>query len=433
MLGTPSNYFTYTTNGGVVSSFGYPALPILVAAVAEKLTGGSQAVPIADLVALMLATVALFKLLPNGRRGAAVILCVCFPMLSTLALSGLNETLAMAALVPVAFAWTSTGESGALSRGDRLRAICFGLALSTNQLTWFIAPFLLGGIYLLRRGPLGSRRARRLALQYLGLAAIVFVVINAPFFLWGPSAWLRGIAAPLVQHAIPFGQGIVTLTLFLRIGGGAVRAFDYAALFLYLASLVVYLFRFRSLARACFLLPLAALFLSGRSLAGYWMSSVAVIALGALTAHARSIAGAAQLEAPARWRLPRWAGRGATAAVFLPAIAFLGIALGTPQPLTMQVVRARAGSGGRASVLWVQARNRSGQTLRPHFGVNITGHVVLWRTTRGPAALAPGKSAAFRLAAPHGLGAPTNGVPFVVEAFTASPETISSTGQISSG
>ena len=431
VLGTPSTYFTYKLTGGIVNSFGYPALPVLVAAVFVKLTGGNQTVPIADVFVLMLATVAVFKMLPRDRRGAAVILCVGFPMLSTLALSGLNETLAMALLIPVAFRWTSTAQTGALSRADRLRAVCFGLALATNQLTWFIAPFLLGGIYLLRSGPLGARQARRVTLTYLGLAVAVFAVINAPFFIWGPVFWLRGVAAPLVQHAIPFGQGSVTLTLFLRMGGGAVDFYDYAAACLYLAVLVVYLVRFRTLARACFLLPLAALFFSGRSLAGYWMSPVAVIAVGALTSQERQIALAAQLAAAARRGVPRMVGRAMMPALFLPAVVCLAVALASPQPLTMRVLIARNPGGvGSVSELLVSVHNRSDGSLRPHFAVNITGHAVLWRIARGPSVLGPRRSGVYRLIAPNALGSPPLGAPFVLQAFTSSPRTISSTGQI---
>jgi hypothetical protein len=262
----------------------------------------------------------------------------------------------------------------------------------------------------------------------------VFALVNAPFFLWGPVFWLRGIAAPLVQHAIPFGQGIVTLTLFLRIGGGAVDAYDYAAVCLYVALLIIYMVRFRTLARACFLLPLAALFLSGRSLAGYWMSPIAVIAVGALTSEERPIAQAAQLAAPARWALSRSARWAAGVALFVPAVVCLAVALATPQPLTMRILAARStGRGGSVWELQALVRNRLDQPVRPKFAVNITGHAVVWKITHGPAVLAPSRGAAYWLVAPNALGSPPNGAPFVLEAFTDSPRTISSTGQVRRG
>ena len=422
---TPSRYLTYTMSGGIVSSFGYPALPLLIVTPFVQLTGGGQAVPIADVVVLMLATVATYKLLPRERRGAAVILCVAFPTLGTFALAGLNAVLAMAALLPVAARWTTTGERGSLTRGDKLTAICLGLAMATNQLAWFIAPFVLAGIYLLRRGPLGARQARSVTLRYLGLAVAAFAVINAPFFVWDPGAWLSGVAAPLTQHAIPYGQGLVGLTLFLRLGGGALHAYDYAAALLYVALMVLYLVRFRTLARACFLLPLAALFISGRSLSEYWMAPIAVIALSALTGDDRAIARAAQLTVR-RLRSPS-ARQAALAGLFLPAAVFLGIALTTPQPLSMRVLSARS-SGALDSVreLRLFVRNTSDQALRPHFATNVTGQAIVWDIVNGPAVLRPGAAATYRLVAPDASSMPANGSTFVVEAITASPRTISS-------
>jgi hypothetical protein len=428
---TQSPFLTYTTNGGFVSSFGYPALPILVGAAFVELPGAGQAVAISDVFVLILAMVAVFRLLPEGSRGVAVILFVGLPGLSKFATSGGTETLAMAAMVPVAAGWTGTGASGALTRADRLRAGCFGLALATNQLAWFMAPFLFSGIYLLRSGPLGARQARRVTLRYGWIAAAVFAAVNAPFFVWGPVAWLHGVLAPLTQHAIPFGQGLVSLTTSLRLGGGTMDAYDYAAGFLYLALLIIYLFRFRTLARACFLLPVVALFVPDRSLSGYWLTPIAVIVVSVLTADERLIARAAQLRLPARWPVPGWARQAPVAALFLPAVICLGVALAAPQPLTLRILSAlHRRHMGKVQEVWVLAHNRSDQALEPHFAVNVIGHTVLWRTTDGPAVLGPSRSAVYRLVAPSGFATPVINSPFVLEAFTPSPQTISSTGQI---
>ena len=423
---TPSRYLTYTMSGGIVSSYGYPALPLLIVAPFVELTRG-QAVPIADVVVLMLATVFAFKLLPKERRGAAVILCVAFPALEGFALSGLNSVLAMAALLPVAARWTTAGQRGSLSRGDRLAAVCLGLAMATNQLAWFIAPFPLAGMYLLRRPALGGRRARKVTLGYLGLALAAFAVVNAPFFVWNPGAWVSGVAAPLTQHAIPYGQGLVGLTLFMRLGGGALYAYDYAAALLYVALFVVYLARFRTLARAGFLLPLAALFVSGRSLSEYWIAPVAVIALSVVMADDRAISRAAQLPLALRRLAGPAAQRAVVAGLFVPAVICLGIALATPQPLTVRILSARSSrTFDSVEEVGVSVCNTSDQALRPHFATNVSGQAVVWNIARGPAVLAPGTVAAYELRAPDASSMAPNGSPFVVEAYTASPRTISS-------
>lgn len=423
---TPSRYLTYTMSGGIVSSYGYPALPLLIVAPFVELTSG-QAVPIAEVMVLILATVTAFKLLPKERRGLAVILCVAFPGLGEFALSGLNAVLAMAALLPVAARWTTAGQRGSLSRGDRLAAICLGLAMSTNQLAWFIAPFPLAGMYLLRRPTLGAPRARKVTLGYLGLALAAFAVLNAPFLIWNPGAWVSGVAAPLTQHAIPYGQGLVGLTLFLRLGGGALYGYDYAAALLYLALFVLYLARFRTLARAGFLLPLAALFVSGRSLSEYWIAPIAVVALSVVMSDDRAISRAAQLTLPVRRLAGRMAQRAVLAGLFLPAVICLGIGLATPQPLTVQILSARSvRTLDSVRELRVFIRNTSDQALRPHFATNVSGQAVLWNIAHGPAVLSPGAAATYRLLAPDASSMPPNGTPFVLEAYTGSPRTISS-------
>ncbi|MFL5823358.1 MAG: hypothetical protein ACJ764_07955 [Solirubrobacteraceae bacterium] len=422
---TPTKYMTYTMTGGVVSTFGYPALPLLVVAPFVELTGGGQAVPIADVFVLMVATVILYLQLPRAWRGLAVVLCVGYPILATFAFIGVNVIMATTALLVVAHRWTSVGESGRLTRGDGLRALALGLALATNQLAWFIAPFLLSGIFLARRAHLGSRPARRLTLGYLGIAVATFAVINAPFFLWGPSAWLHGVAAPLTQHAIPYGQGIVGLTLFLRLGGGLLDAYNYAAGLLYVALLVLYVARFRTLGRAAFALPLVALFFSGRSLAEYWLTLIAVVAISVISADGPTIRSVPPLAALRR--LSRPAQRVVAVGLFLPAAACLALALGTPQPLTVRILVAHSSHLLRSvDRLRLLVHNNSEEPLQPHFATNVTGQAILWETTRGPKTLAPGSDAVYSLTAPDASSMPANATPFVVEAVTGAPRTISS-------
>ena len=425
----PAKYATYTMSGGMVSTLGYPAFPVLLAAVFVKLTGGGQAVPIADVAALIVATVLVFRALAPGWRGLAVVVCVGFPILTSFALAGMSAIIMMAALVVVATRWTSVGETGALSRADRLRGVALGLALASNQLAWFIAPFLLTGIYLVRRGQLGPRAAVRLTAGYLGWAIGTFAAVNAPFLLWDPGAWLAGVLAPLTQHAIPYGQGIVGLTLFMRIGGGALETLTYAAGCVYVALLVLYAVHFRRLARACFVLPAVALFMSPRSLSGYWMMLIAVILVSVVTSDEAALRGAWQLGQGARQSWLRRPPRITVAALFLPAAACLAVAFGTPQPLSMTVLSARSDTTlERVKQITVAVSNRTDAPLRPHFATNSAGQATpFWSITSGPAVLAPHASASYRLTAPDIEAMQPNGTQFLVVAVSDTPRTISST------
>jgi uncharacterized membrane protein len=425
----PAKYATYTMSGGMVSTLGYPAFPVLVAAVFVQLTGGGQAVPIADVAALIVATVLVFRALPPGWRGLAVVVCVAYPILTSFALAGMSAIIMMAALVVVASRWTRVGETGALSRADRLSGVALGLALASNQLAWFIAPFLLTGLYLVRRGQLGPRAAVRLSAGYLGWAIGTFAAVNLPFLLWDPGAWLSGVLAPLTQHAIPYGQGIVGLTLFMRIGGGALEALTYAAGCVYVALLVLYAVHFRRLARACFVLPTVALFLSPRSLSGYWMMLIAVILVSVVTSDDAALRGAWQLGQGARRSWLRRPPRIAVAALFAPAVACLAVAFGTPQPLSMTVLSARSDTTfERVKEITVAVGNRTDGALRPHFATNAAGQATaFWAITSGPPVLAPHASASYRITAPDLEAMQPNGTSFLVVAVSDTPRTISST------
>lgn len=420
---TLGKYATHTMTGGLVTTYGYPAVPLLLAAPFVLLTSGGQAIPIADMGILMVAIVVIFRQLPAGWRSLALVLCVGFPTLSGFALAGVNAIMAMTLLVVAVYRWTSTGQGGRLAGRGRLQAVALGLALGTNQLAWFLAPFLLTGIYLVRAGELGRTPALRVTGRYLGLAVGTFFAVNLPFIVWGPSAWLHGVASPLTQHAIPYGQGLIDLTLFLRVGGGALDAYNYGAALLYGALLVLYVVKFRRIGRAGFVLPMFALFVSGRSLGEYWMTMIAVMAVGALTAEDRAIGGAPELAvgSPA-------VRQGALVALFLPALACFALALTTPQPLSIRIVSARSSPRlFTVDQLQLAVTNTSQNALRPSFATNVTGQAVFWDIRRGPRVLAAHASAAYVLVPGDSGPMPANGTKFVVEAYTGSPRTVSST------
>ena len=426
-FGVPQIYWTYTMNGGVVSTFGYPALPMLVAVPFVAAFPNGQAVAFANVIVLLIAVGATFAALPRRWRALAVLLCVAFPVLEGFAVIGLNVVLMLPALIVVARRWTSVGESGRLVRDDRRAAVALGLALCTNQLAWFIAPFILVGILLVRQGDLVSRRARNVTIRYGGLAALTFLALNAPFIAWGPSAWWRGATAPLNQHAIPYGQGLIGFTAALGLGGGAIDVYTYAAVALFLGLLVLYAIRFRTLARACFLLPVLALYASGRSLSEYWLVLVVPIVIGALAADGAALEHAAELRWPARLRLrvpvPT---KVVVPALFAPAAALLAVALLVPAPLTIQILKVGVNRQDTAVMrLSIAVHNRTGAPLRPHFAINSTGQASpFWRIIAGPSVLAGGADARYVLGVTD--VDPAHAGPFLVQAVTGSPRTISS-------
>ena len=211
----PIQYATYTLNGSISSSLAYPSLPVLIGVPFVLLTHGVQSIICANVLFLGIEMVLLFTFLPRRIRGLAPIIVLGLPMLFGYTASGVNDTLLAPFLLVVAYGWADVGGEGRLGRSGLLRAICFGLALSVQQLAWFILPFVLLGTWHLRRRELGSSGATKVVSCYAGVAFATFLLVNGPFIVWGPKAWVDGVLAPLTQHAIPYGQGLIDATRLL--------------------------------------------------------------------------------------------------------------------------------------------------------------------------------------------------------------------------
>lgn len=416
---------TSLLNGSVVSTFGYPSVPILVAAAAVWITGGTQAIPIADIVILALTTVALFTMLAPAHRPVVVLLCIGLPTLFGLATLGTNVIICMALLSMVAYRWSEVGANGTLTGGQRLQAVALGLAIATQQLAWFATPFLLVGIYLLRRGSFGKRAAAALTARYVAWAAGAFLAVNAPFIIWSAHSWVTSVAAPLLQHAIPYGQGLIDLTLILHVGGGNLEAYQICAALVYLALLATYILHFRLLARGCFALAIIPLFYASRSLSEYFIALAVVIVVSVITVPGASLAHAPHVQLPAVLASSR---RPLTAALFAPAAAALAIALTAQAPFAIKITGFR--TAGASTNLWklhARIHNTSATALTPRFATDTTGQASTpWIIMRGPRTLPPRETASYVLYAPNVASMPSVTSPVALEAFTVTPATFSS-------
>lgn len=108
--------------------------------------------------------------------------------------------------------------------------VSLGLACAVKQTVWFVAPALL--VLALRDG-----RARDV--RYHAGALLGFTVINLPFVVASPSAWIAAVLGPGIKPAFPLGvgpgaagqAGSATTTMFLVlmiaavVGGAAICAF----------------------------------------------------------------------------------------------------------------------------------------------------------------------------------------------------------------
>ena len=422
---------TPTVTGGYDFTYGYPPLAPLLTASLLWLGHGAAPATAVSTGALVTGTVVLWRLLPVPWRSAATMACLGFGMMPMYGRLGYPAIVALALLMPVVVRWPRIGRGGRLGAAGVAQAACLGAACAAQQLPWFLAPFLLAGIYAVRRGELGARAAALVLLRVVGVAATVWLLINTYFVVSEPAAWLTGIALPLTQGAVLHGQGLVDVSLYLTNGSDRLDWYGHASLLLAGALLVLFVLFVRRLGPAATVLPWCAFFLATRSQDGYFLMMTPLWLAAAVTAPASEFAGAWQprprpLSGPHR----RPARIAAAVLLLSPALASAALAAtGTP-PLRMEVASVRHASARTVSRLTLRVTNTDDSALTPHFTLTTgQGMDPYWTVVRGPAKLPAHATARYELRPLGGKYALPRrpGARIRLRAFTPSPQTLSST------
>jgi uncharacterized membrane protein len=409
------NGYTFLLNGQPVTKLSYPALafeeylPLLAMGVT------TQAAVWTDVAAWALGAIVLYAVLPRKLAPLAAVV-VSLDVFTGYAVGGVTDFLFMPLLIGAAagwdrFAWT---RGPAAWRGP----VLMGLAMAVKQTPWLVVPFVVGGIVLESRRLRGWTQGARDGLRYLGIAVLAFLVPNLPYLLNAPRAWLSGILTPVTAQTVPAGQGLISLSLSLPVGGGSLRDYSAAAVVVFLALIACYLATYPVLKPAAFLLPSIVLFFATRSFGSYLVMLIPAAVAAAATTQRPRLA--------ASWRHWKWVMSGAAASCALVVIA----ALTSPSPLSMSILSART-TGQLATVdqLTVSVTNRSDRSVRPSFTIQESAAMTaFWRRVHGPPVLGAHQEAAYTIQAPSYFAMPsiTNG--FQVLAFSREPPTVSRTG-----
>ncbi|MEZ0066534.1 hypothetical protein ABIA32_002546 [Streptacidiphilus sp. MAP12-20] len=420
-------------DGGAATGLDYPPLGPVFTAVPMGLHLSHPPAGLAATAMLLAAAVVMFVLLPVAWRPVAVIVCFGFGWLPNYAQMGYPGCMELPFLLIAVAYWHRTGRGGRLGRVGVTQAVCLGIAACLHQLTWFLAPFLLIGLFMIRRGEMPARAAARLVLRYAAISTGVFLAINLPFILQGPRAWLEGVLTPLTQQAIPAGQGLVGISSFFTSGSGNLHLYSVAGQLLGVAMMVLLVLFPRRLGPAVTVMPWLVFYLSTRSQQDYFDLTVPLWVMAAATVSAADFDRA--------WH-PRfgWLGSRAVRTAVVPlllaptAVAICAAVL-TPPPLRMDVtaMSGTAGNGQLALVdllqrVRVTVTNTSGEVVSPHFATS-TGATIsdYWKVLAGPATLAPHSSAVYLLKAPWG-GVDTPGIKgrILLRAVTSEPMSLSS-------
>ena len=189
-------WVTQTLEGGLVSTYSYPALSFLVyvPAVAVGVTDLSLVMALFFVLAVAL----LIYETPKEYRVLPVLVLFLDPSLPVLSCAGSHDIIwVFLLLVSMKFFNPSS------RRELKVSAATLGLSMAVKQTPWLILPFL--ALWLYREA--GARKA----LSYVALALTFFLIPNAAFILWSPLDWVKGVLTPLAQPLIPLGLGLVVL------------------------------------------------------------------------------------------------------------------------------------------------------------------------------------------------------------------------------
>ncbi|MFE7275883.1 hypothetical protein [Streptomyces sp. NPDC057623] len=417
---------TPTVTGGYDFTYGYPPLTPLLTAPLLWLGHGALPATVVSTAALIVGAVTLWRMLPTPWRSAATMACLGFGFLPSYGRLGYPAIVALALLVPVVVRWPRLGRGGRLGVDGLARAACLGAACAAQQLPWFVAPFLLAGVYAVRRGELGARAAALVVARLAGAAGVVWLLVNTYFLVSEPGTWIRGVALPLTQGAVIHGQGVVGVSLYFTDGSDRLDWYSHASMLLAAGLLALFVLFVRRLGPAATVLPWCAFFLATRSQDGYYVMMTPLWLAAAVTAPAAEFATAWQ---PRPGILSRRPARVAAAVLLLtPALASAAwAATGTP-PLRLRVVSARWAAPTAVSRLDVEVGNAGAAALAPHFTLTTgQGMSQYWTVVRGPATLPAHATARYELRPPTGrFRLPRPGVRIRLRAFTAVPQTLSS-------
>ena len=424
LLQTPTDFWTYTATGTHVDAVSYPAGSFLLEVPALWLGIQHQIVDWTDLVAWLVTGALIFVLLPSALRWIGPVL-VTVPIYADVFGSGGTDAVFLPFLVLAVWRWDrfATGRGAGIARW--MGPVALGLACAIKQTPWFCVPFVAVGLYLECRTT--GRRPVRVVTTYLAVVAAVFAVVNLPFVVWAPSAWIHGALLPFAKPLVADGQGLVALALHGVTGGVSLPLLTLASVLVYVSLLAALVIWYPGLKRSWMLLLPLTFFVAPRSLLSYLLDLYPAAIVAAVTV------------APAVARTPRSAHAGVSSRLRLPlglaalvpaaaAVVVSALAFGSP-PLRLDV--ASFHSSHAATLLdsvTVDVHNTTDAPVVPHFMVTINSSHPdgFWLTPDGrPVVLAPHASAVVTLRPPTFTGAPTHGSYWLVQAYTSSPEALS--------
>jgi uncharacterized membrane protein len=108
------------------------------------------------------------------------------------------------------------------------------------------------------------------AVYRLVIGGILGLLINMPFIIWNPQAWLAGVLAPVMDPMFPMGIGIVNLSVTHLIPYLPEKLYTALQLVAFVVSIVGYWRMSRVRPESAIFFAVLPLFFNWRSLSSYF-------------------------------------------------------------------------------------------------------------------------------------------------------------------
>lgn len=416
-----SQFYTKLLDGTYTHGLDYPAVPVLLTWAANGLVHDYHTVAFVCAGALVAALLVAYKLLPRDYRGVATIICVGYPILMDHARGGIVGIIMLPFLMIAVAGWERIGRDGRLDRRAVAGALCFGVALSVQQLAWMMAPFFVAAIFLTRWPETGARVALRVTALWSAIAVGAMLVINSPFIIWNPGSWLSGVTEPLRQKAIAEGEGLVDIPISLHFGTGDLSMYSLGGAAVYAAVFALFVLYFDRLRPAWIIAPALALVFQGRPLIEYFAIPALAWLVMLLTADRD------QEPSPRPWPMLAARRRMVIGGVaLLPAVGLWAAGLASSQPLDLKITRVVAdGALNQIDQMTVRVTNKTDKPIDPHFMITNGYSTSFWNEVSGPVKIAGHQTSEFVISTPGTGSSPAISGDFTLAAVADVPASVS--------
>ena len=418
-LGNPAAMWTYTISGGHVSNFSYPGGLIVFEAPLRLLGVTHLTGSWFNLGAWIVACLVAYVMLPRPLKGFALL---AMALAGTTAIGGASTDAAwMPFLLVGVYQWDRFADRSRPWYWRYSGPVALGLACSFKLTPCFVVPFLLIGVFIETRrdGP----RPYDAVLKYFGALLASFLLVNLPFIVVNPAAWLRGAILPINSPLVPGGGGLVTFALHADVPGVRTFPLSLAGLVaLVVAGIAFALWYDRFKAVMVFLVPVI-FYIPVRSEANYLESFLLVGIVAAATIQPSTSRIGVVLTRRARAWL-----------VAVPSVgALVLVAYSFFVPVLTSSVVGITTQGRLWTGMTLRITNHSGQEVASHVQVLLTVNRVpgFWTSPAGTTIEVPAhQTIQVALAPPTPMAVPGSRQVWVAEVMTDNPSFVGVTAPV---